>query len=168
MKRPVISVAVLLALLLLGSTSLAEAPGKIWRTEFTSDVFTFDSPGFYEYTYDFTDLQLSYTVEVAEEALAYEGAALLRPWTVRARTDEPGLDCADVDALIQLGQPVRFHVFLVTGDEMTHQEAEDLWDTASVTVLWGDEAVSLERQAIYLDREDVDWVDVSCIWTVRP
>ena len=170
MRKIVLSGAVLLGLLLIGSTSLAEVPGKIWWTEFTSDVFTFDSPGLYEYTYTWSSGgEISYAVQVAPEAQPYKGAALLRPWSVRARTDEPGLNCADLEApIIQLGQPVRFQVFWTADSEMSRQQAEASFDAVSFTVLWGDETVSLERHGTYLDRGNIDWMNVSCRWTVRP
>ena len=47
MKKVVIPVAVVLGLLLLGSTSLAVSPGKLWWTEYTSDVFTWSAEGTY-------------------------------------------------------------------------------------------------------------------------
>ena len=171
MKRTVIPVVVLLALLLLSSTSLAVGPERDWWTEFTSDVFTFDLEGDYEYTYTSEGGgELSFTVYVDEDAPEYQGTVLLRPWMIRARTDDPGLNCANVEGYpsIQPGQPVRFHVAWLTDVEMSHQDAEALFNSLSYTVSWGDETVSLERQGTNPYREDMSFIDASCIWTVRP
>ena len=169
MRKIVIPVAVLLALLLLASTSLAVGPEKQWWTEFTSDVFSFPAEDNYEYTYtDQEGWETSFTVVVAGDAPLYQGTVLLRPWMVRARTDDPGLICANVGPSIQPGQPARFHVAWLTDEEMSHQDAEDLFDSLSYTVSWGAETVSLERQGTHPYREDMSFIDASCIWTVRP
>ena len=171
MKKTVISIAVLLALLLLGSTSLAVGPEKIWWTEWTSDVFTLDSEGSYEYTYtEQGGGEISFTVEVAEDAPAYQGTVLLRPWSIRVRTDEPGLNCANVveSPSILPGQSVRFHVAWVADVAMSHGDAEDSFDALGWTVSWNGETVSLDRQGTNPYREDMSFIDASCIWTMRP
>ena len=170
MRKIVLSGAVLLGLLLIGSTSLAEAPGKDWWTEFTSDVFTISEEGFYEYRYTGEGVgTLSYTVEVTEDALLYPGTALLRPWSVRVRTDEPGLNCANLETpRIRPGQPVRFHIAWVTDEPMSRRAADALFDTLSYTVSWDAQSVLLDRQFTHLYYEDIDLMTKTCLWTLRP
>lgn len=171
MKKTVIPIVVLLALLLLSSTSLAVGPERGWWTEWTSDVFTLDTAGSYEYTYtEQGGGEISFTVEVAEDAPAYRGTVLLRPLSIRVRTDEPGLNCMDVkdNPSIRPGQPVRFHIAWPADEAMSHQDAEDAFDALGWTVSWNGETVSLERQGTNPYREDIVFLDVTCIWTVRP
>jgi hypothetical protein len=164
MKKAVIPISVLFALLLLGSTSLAVGPEKLWWTEFTSDVFTWPEEG--SYAYDIGGM--GFTVVVDREAPGYQGIVLLRHIEILARTDEPGLNCAETDPYIQPGQPVRFHIGWRADEEMTHQDAEASFDSLSFTVTLQDQTVPLERQGTYPYREAIDWDDEFCIWTIRP
>lgn len=172
MRKKVLPIAVLLVLLLLGSTSLAEAPGRSWWTEFTSDVFTWPDEGFYEYIYEEQGGgTLSFTVEVAADAPAYRGTVLLRPWGIRVRTDEPGLSCAQLETpRIRPDQPARFHVAWLTDEAMSHQDAEALFDGLGYTVSWDDGAhtVLLVRQVTHPYIEHIGVYDMTCRWTVRP
>ena len=173
MKKVVIPVAVVLGLLLLGSTSLAVSPGKLWWTEYTSDVFTWSAEGTYTYMFEGSDgSAVWYTVEVAADAPLYRGTVLLRYESIRARTDEPGLNCKAIDQpRVHPDQPVRFHIGWRTDETMSHHDAEELFDGLSYTVLTdGGPQYSweLEQQAIHPYFEETDWDKAFCPWTVRP
>ena len=172
MRKIALPIILLLALLLLGSTGLADSPGKVWWTEFTSGVFTWPDEGTYTYTYESQGgAPQSFTVEVTQDAPEYQGTVLLRPWSIRVRIGEPGLSCADVyvEPRIRPGQPVRFHVAWLTDETMSHKDAVVLLDSLSYTVSWDDgvEMMSLARQAIRPDDEHIDLYDMTCLWTVR-
>lgn len=174
MRKIVLPIVILLVLLLLGSTSLAGSPGKVWWTEFTSVVFTWPDEGFYTYTFyeSYTGATRSYTIEVAQDAPEYPGTVLLRPWSIRARTNEPGLSCADVvdNPRIRPDQPARFHVAWITDETMSHQDAEALFDSLSYTVSWdgGAQTASLARQGIRPSNDHINLYDMTCHWTFRP
>lgn len=171
MRKIVLPIVVLLTLLLLSSTGLAEDPGKVWWTEFTSGVFTVPDEGVYTYTYaDQAGGTISYTIEVSNDAPAYPGVVLLRPWSIRARTGEPGLSCDELDPpTIRPGQLARFHIAWITDEAMSHPEAEALFDTLSYTVSWdgGTQPVSLARQVTRPDLDQVELYDMTCLWTFR-
>jgi len=172
MKKVVVPIAILSILLILGTTSLAEGLARNWWTEFTSDVFTWPDEGLYTYTYkDQGGGTVSYTVEVTQDAPEYQGTVLLRPWSIRIRSDEPGLSCMEADPpRIRPDQPARFHIAWLTDEPMSHQDAEALFDTLSYTVSWdgGAQTVSLARQTTHPYLDQAKLYDMTCLWTVRP
>jgi hypothetical protein len=173
MKKVVIPVAILLGLLLLASTSLAVGPDKLWWTEFTSEVFAWSGEVPCTYLFEGSNgTVLWYIMEGAADAPAYRGTLLLRPRRIQVRTDEPGLHCVDdIDPpRIRPGQAVRFHIGWLTVEAMSHQDAEDLFDSLSFTVSSDCEPrmVVLERQGTHRHYEGIDWTKAFCPWTVRP
>lgn len=183
---------ILLVLLLLGSSSLAAGPEKLWVTEFTYDVpdGTFeegDHSFSYEWTWTYPESG-SYSAgpfefEVAGDAPIYPGFAVLRHVYAVVRVHSPGgthceyIGSVGDPAVLHPDQAMRFHIAWPTEEGMegllTYPEVHAYFDSMTGTVVWDDgDPVPLVRHEISPWQTEKKswarvWANSLCCWTAR-
>lgn len=179
---PAATLIILVVLLLLGSSSLAKGPEKVWIAEYTFDIpdgtwdvgtHTYHIETVWTYPESASWMSDVWEFEISEDAPMYDGYALLRVGTGFVRIPPPQTHCEQLDEFVlHPDQAKRFH--LGWDWEAKQVEARAHYDSLTVTITWDDGAGSaeLERHEIFAypggNAWDRKWHNAKCNWTHRP